>query len=103
MNRNKLALGVKTGAKIEAETDTRSPFPQKNAPSAFLEYPADGDGGSGALGEFGTADVEGVESICAVGAVLEQVFLGLGEFLPTLVLAEAVSATAGPSGLQGED
>ena len=48
----------------------------------FLEYPADGDGGGGALGEFGTADVEGIESVCAVGAVPEQVFLGLGEFLP---------------------
>ena len=32
-------------AKIAEETDTRSLFPQKNAPSAFLEYPADGDGG----------------------------------------------------------
>ena len=68
-----------------------------------LEYPTDGDGGGGALGEFGTPDVEGIESVCAVGAVLEQVFLGLGEFLPTLVLAEAVSATADPCGLQGED
>ena len=35
--------------------------------------------------------------------MLEQVFLGLGEFLPTLVLAEAVSAAADPCGLQGED
>ena len=68
-----------------------------------LEYPADGDGGGGLLGEFGTPDVEGIESVCAVGAVLEQVFLGLGEFLPTLVLAEAVSAAADPCGLQGED
>ena len=34
------------------------------------------------LGEFGAADVEGIESVCAVGAVPEQVFLGLGEFLP---------------------
>ena len=32
-------------AKIAEETDTRSPFQQKNAPSAFLEYGADGDGG----------------------------------------------------------
>ena len=69
----------------------------------FLEYPADRDGGGGLLGEFGTADVEGIESVCAVGAVLEQVFLGLGKFLPTLVLAEAVSASADPCGLQGED
>ena len=69
----------------------------------FLEYPADRDGGGGLLWKFGTADVESVESVCAVGAVLEQVFLGLGEFLPTLVLAEAVSAAADPGGLQGED
>ena len=55
------------------------------------------------MGELCTPDVEGIESVCAVGAVLEQVFLGLGEFLPTLVLAEAISATADPSGLQGED
>ena len=69
----------------------------------FLEYPADGDGDGGLLGELGATDVEGIESVCAVGAVLEQVFLGLGEFLPSLVLAEAVSATADPCGLQGED
>ena len=55
------------------------------------------------LGELGATDVEGIESVCAVGAVLEQVFLGLGEFLPTLVLAEAVSAAADPCSLQGED
>ena len=65
----------------------------------FLEYPADGDGGGGLLGEFCAADVESIESVCAVGAVLEQVFLGLGEFLPTLVFAEAVSAAPDPSGL----
>ena len=57
----------------------------------------------GVLWEFWTSYIEGVESVCAVGAVLEQVFLGLGEFLPTLVLAEAVSAAADPCGLQGED
>ena len=46
---------MKTGAKIEAEKDTRSLFPKKNAPSAFLEYPADGDGGGGLLGELSKA------------------------------------------------
>ena len=35
----------------------------------FLEYPADGDGDGGLLGELGATDVEGIESICAVGAV----------------------------------
>ena len=33
------------------------------------------------LGEFLAADVESIESIGAVGAVFEQVFFGLGEFL----------------------
>ena len=57
----------------------------------------------GVLWEFWTSYIEGIESVCAIGAVLEQVFLGLSEFLPTLVLAEAVSATADPCGLQGKD
>ena len=55
------------------------------------------------LGELGATDVEGIESVRAIGTVLEEVFLGLGEFLPTLVLAEAVSAAADPCSLQGED
>ena len=71
--------------------------------NSLLGNSADNDGRKVILGEFGAADVESVESVCAVGAVLEQVCLGLGEFLPTLVLAEAVSATADPCGLQGED
>lgn len=36
------------------------------------------------LGKFLAADVESVEGIGAVGAVLEQVFFGLGEFLAPL-------------------
>lgn len=44
--------------------------------------------------ELLAADVEGIESICAVGAVFEQVFLGLCELFAGLVLAEAVSASA---------
>ena len=71
--------------------------------NSLLGNSADNDGRKVILGELGTADVESIESVCAVGAVLEQVFLGLGEFLPTLVLAEAVSAAADPCGLQGED
>ncbi len=31
--------------------------------------------------EFFTADVEGIESVGAVGAVFEQVFFALGKFL----------------------
>ena len=40
------------------------------------------------LREFLAADVEGVEGIGAVGAVLEEVFFRLGLFLHGLVLAE---------------
>ena len=36
---------------------------------------AEGDGGCGLLWEFGAADVEGIESVCAIGAVLQEVFL----------------------------
>lgn len=53
--------------------------------------------------EFLAADVEGVEGIGAVGAVFEQVFLGLGKFLAGLVFAEAVAATADARGLYGEN
>lgn len=38
--------------------------------------------------ELFAADVEGIEG---VGAVFEQVFLGLGEFFAGLILAEAVA------------
>ena len=69
----------------------------------FLEYPADGDGDGGLLGELGATDVEGIESVRAIGTVLEQVFLRFGEFLAALVLTKAVSATADPCGLQGKD
>ena len=71
--------------------------------NSLLGNSADNDGRKVILGEFGTADVEGIESVRAIGTVLEEVFLRFGEFLPTLVLAEAVSASADPSGLQSED
>lgn len=44
--------------------------------------------------ELLTTDVEGVESVRAVGAVFEQVFLGLGELFAGLVFAEAVASAA---------
>ena len=49
------------------------------------------------VGEFLAADVEGVESIGAVGAVFEEVFFCLGEFFAAFVLLEAVAPT-GDSG-----
>ena len=47
--------------------------------------------------KFLRSDVEGIESIGAVGAVFEQVFFGLGEFFAGLIFAEAV-ATVGDTG-----
>ena len=47
--------------------------------------------------EFFAAYVKSVESIGAVGAVFEQVFLRLGELFAGLILAEAV-ATIGDTG-----
>ena len=55
------------------------------------------------MGELGATDVEGIESVRAIGTVLEEVFLRFGEFLAALVLTKAVSAAADPCGLQGED
>ena len=52
--------------------------------------------------KFFATDVECIEGICSVGAVFEQVFLGLGKFLAGLVFAEAVAATADARGLYGE-
>ena len=47
--------------------------------------------------EFFASDIEGIESVGAVGAVFEQVFLGFGELFAGLILAEAV-ATVGDTG-----
>lgn len=54
-------------------------------------------------GELLAADVEGIESIGAVGAVFEQVFFRFGEFLARLVLAEAVAPSAHSCRLDGKD
>ena len=45
-------------------------------------------------GELLATDVEGIECGGAGGAVFEEVFLGFGEFLARLVLAEAVAPSA---------
>lgn len=55
------------------------------------------------VGEFFAADIEGIESVGAVGAVFEQVFLGLGELFAGFVLAEAVAATADSGRLDSEN
>ena len=56
-----------------------------------------------AVRKFLRSDVEGVESVRAVCAVLQQIFLRLGEFLAALVLAESVAAAHDSSRLDGED
>ncbi len=48
-------------------------------------------------------DIEGVESVGAGGAVFEEVFLGFGELLARLVLAEAVAPSAHSCRLDGKD
>lgn len=53
-----------------------------------------------ALWELGAADVEGIESVRAIGSVLQEVFLRSRQFLPSLVLTETVPASADPCGLQ---
>ena len=53
--------------------------------------------------EFLTADVERIESVGAVRAVFEQIFLGLRKFLTALVFLETVTSSADPCGLNGED
>ena len=55
------------------------------------------------LWELLAADVERVEGIGAVGAVLKEVFLRFGLLLHRLVLSEAVSPTLHPGRLDGED
>ena len=52
----------------------------------------DGNGGA-VVGEFFAADVEGVEGIGAVGAVLEKVFFGFGELFAAFVFLETVAPT----------
>lgn len=53
--------------------------------------------------EFLAADVEGVECVGAGDAVFEEVFLGFGELLTQLVLAEAVAPSAHSYRLDGKD
>ena len=47
--------------------------------------------------EFLAADVEGVESVGAGGAVFEEVFLGFGEFLARLALRKPLRPRLPPA------
>ena len=53
--------------------------------------------------KFLAADVESIESVCAVGAVFEEVFFRFGKFLTAFVLAETVTAAAYAGCLNGKD
>ena len=55
------------------------------------------------LRELLTADIEGIEGICAIGTMLQQVLFGLRLLLHRLVLMEAVAATLDASRLDGQD
>lgn len=72
-------------------------------PVSLLHHPTSSDGIDVVLWELLAADVESVEGVGAIGAMLEQVLLGLRVFLLRLVLAEAVAATFHASRLDGED
>lgn len=66
------------------------------------------DAGSGevshaVLWKLLTSYKEGIEGVCAVGAVFEEGFFRFGEFFAVFVFAEVVAATADFSGLDGED
>ena len=68
-----------------------------------LRYARHGEGESFVEREFFAADVESIESVGAVGAVFEQVFLRLGELFAGLILAEAVATVGNTGGLNGKD
>ena len=55
------------------------------------------------LRELLAAYIEGVEGICAVGAMLEEIFFGFGLLLHGFVLAEAVATALHSGTLDGED
>lgn len=55
------------------------------------------------LRELFTADIQRIESICAISAMLQQVLLCFGVLLSGLVFAEAIATTFHASGLNGKN
>ena len=55
------------------------------------------------LWELLAADIKGIEGISAVGAVLQEIFLGLGLLLHGFVLAEAVASSLHSGTLDCQD
>ena len=69
----------------------------------LLSHPTNSNRVQIVLWELLAADIKRVEGIGAVGAVLQEVFLGFWLLLHTLVLAEAVAPSLHSGGLDGED
>lgn len=55
------------------------------------------------LWELFAANIEGFESICAVGAMFKKTLLGIGQVLHGFAFAEAVASALRSGGLNGED
>ena len=53
--------------------------------------------------KFFAADVECIESVCAVCAVFEEVFFRFGKFFAAFVFSETIAAAAHAGCLNGED
>ena len=49
------------------------------------------------LGEFFCSHEQGIEGICAIGTVFEQVFFGLCQLLSPFILVESVAPTGNVS------
>ena len=68
---------------------------------AILEHTAAGQSESVAVRKFFRSDVESVESIGSISAVLEQIFFGLGKFFAAFLLSEAIAPASDPCRLNG--
>lgn len=68
-----------------------------------LHYAGDIEERGSGVGAPLTPDIESVEGVGAVRAVLEEIFLGLGKFLTGLVFAEPEASTLYARGLDGKD
>ena len=62
-----------------------------------------GDKGGVCLWELLTTYVEGVESVGAIGSVLEEVFFRLGKLFATLIFVETIATTSDARSLDSQD
>ena len=54
------------------------------------------------MGEFFTSDEQGIEGVCAVGTVFEEIFLRLGQLLAPFILMETVASACHTGSLNSE-